>query len=366
VKIAEVKAIPLEIPFSHGGNAAGWTGSAWTSLATTLVKVSTDTGLVGYGEAFSYNCQRPVQAAIEDMIAPIVVGREITELTEWMQDLQQKLHLFGRYGIAMFAISGLDIALWDIKAKAEGVSLCTLLGGPEKPTVSAYASLFRHGEPQTVADQCRAAVGEGYGWIKLHETEVSEVSAAREALGRAVPIMVDTNCPWLPDEAREKAAALKPYDLLWLEEPIFPPEDFSALAKLQVGVGIPIAAGENACTVFEFEKMFAAGAVTYAQPSVTKVGGITELLKVIDAAELAGVAVMPHSPYFGPGLLATLHVIAARAPNSLAERFYVQPEALLYDQWSHPEAGVFQVPTGPGLGVEPDVNVISDYGVGEV
>ena len=114
MKIAEVKAIPLEIPFSHGGNAAGWTGSAWTSLATTLVKVSTDTGLVGYGEAFSYNCQRPVQAAIEDMVAPIVVGREVTELTEWMQDLQQKLHLFGRYGIAMFAISGLDLSLIHI------------------------------------------------------------------------------------------------------------------------------------------------------------------------------------------------------------------------------------------------------------
>ncbi len=366
MKIMAVEAIALDIPFSHGGRSAGWGGSAWTTLATTLVKVSTDSGHIGYGEAFSYNCQRAVQAAIEDMIAPIVIGRNLEEMDAVMYDLQQKLHLFGRYGITMFAISGLDIALWDIKAKAQQVSLSHLLAETPSVSLSVYASLFRYGDPDTVAERCALALDEGYGWIKLHETEATEVSAARAALGVNIPMMVDTNCPWSQADAHAKAEALKAYDLLWLEEPIFPPENFAALAKLQTDVGIPIAAGENACTVFEFEKMFAAAAVTYAQPSVTKVGGVSELLKVIDSASTAGVAVMPHSPYFGPGLLATLHVVAARIPDSLVERFYVQPEATLYGAWCQPTNGCFQIPDGPGLGVEPDADVISEYRVSAV
>ncbi|MCY4408663.1 MAG: hypothetical protein OXC15_20030 [Rhodospirillaceae bacterium] len=160
-----------------------------------------------------------------------------------------------------------------------------------------------------------------------------------------------------------------PYDLYWLEEPIFPPEDFAALARLQQESGVDLACGENACTAFEFRRMLDAGAVRYAQPSVTKVGGVTEFLKVLALAEGYGVTVMPHSPYFGPGWLATLQLLGAlpltgHPGGGWAESFYTRLEATLYPGLVSPdERGHFRIPTGPGLGAEPDPDVIRDYRV---
>ena len=125
-----------------------------------------------------------------------------------------------------------------------------------------------------------------------------------------------------------------------------------------------IAAGENACTSFDFRNMFMAGAVDYAQPSVTKVGGIMEFRKVATLAEAHGVTVMPHSPYFGPGFVATLHLMAAQAAEGLVERFYLSPEATLYGDLIEPVNGAFNVPQGPGLGADPDPAVIERYRVG--
>ncbi len=157
------------------------------------------------------------------------------------------------------------------------------------------------------------------------------------------------------------ALRLKPYNLFWLEEPIFPPEDFRALATLRAEVGVPLAAGENACTVFQFRDMFAAGAVDYAQPSVTKLGGVTEFRKVAALARSHGVALMPHAPYFGPGFLATLQLMAALPDSGLAEWFYLDREACLYGAAIAPRDGVFHLPEGPGLGAEPNLEVIKKY-----
>jgi D-galactarolactone cycloisomerase len=175
--------------------------------------------------------------------------------------------------------------------------------------------------------------------------------------------MVDTNCPWTPEEARHMALKLRAYDMHWLEEPIFPPEDFPAIARLRAATGVPIAAGENNCTAFQFREMFAANAVDYAQPSVTKVGGVTEFLKVATLADAAGVALMPHSPYFGPGFLATLQLMAARGqPGGMIERYHMDLEASLYGELINPVNGSFAVPAGPGLGCDPDPEVIKAYG----
>lgn len=361
MKIAAVEAIPLEIPFTHGGKPFGWGAGAWTRLSIVLVRVTTESGLTGYGEAFSYGCRRAVQAAVEDMIAPLAIGRDASDIVALNRDLQQKLHLQGRHGLTIFALSGLDIALWDIAGKAAGLPLHRLLGAAGGKSIPGYASLFRYHDPELVADRCHAAVGQGYRWVKLHETHVPEVSAAREVLGEGVPIMVDANCPWTPAEARRQALALKPYGIHWLEEPIFPPEDFDSLARLQVETGIPLAAGENACTSFDFRKMFAAGALTYAQPSVTKVGGVSEFLQVAALARTHGVEVMPHSPYFGPGFAASLQLAAALPEGALFERLYVDLEASLYGDLVDGVGGEFRVPEGPGLGVEPDADVIATY-----
>ncbi len=363
MKIAAVEAIPLRIPFSHGGAAAGWGGKSWTALDVLLVKVETEAGITGWGEAFSYNCLRPVQAVVEDMVAPIVVGRDAGNVAGTMRQLQQELHLFGRYGITMFALSGLDLALRDIAGKAAGLPVCRLIGGAHRSHIPSYASLFKYNDPEVIAEPTTAALAAGNGHIKLHEKTVREVAAARRAAGDGVPIMVDTNCPWTPVQAHEMALRLKPFDIYWLEEPIFPPENFTALAELQSRTGIALAAGENACTAFEFRAMFAAGAVTYGQPSVTKLGGITEFLKVAALAETHNVALMPHSPYFGPGWLATLQLMAALPDSGLIERLYVTPEASLYGDLIEPVKGACRVPDGPGLGPDPDPDVIKTYTV---
>ncbi len=361
MKITRAEAIPLTIPFHTGGARAGWEGQAWQGLDVVLIRLETADGLVGWGEAFSYNCRRAVACAFEDMVAPLVRDREVNDIAALMAELQRALHIFGRYGITMFALSGLDIALWDLAAKAAGQPLGRFLGGPVRTEIPGYASLFRYGDPEIVAERTRAALAEGYRTIKLHEIREPEVAAARAAAGPGVRIMVDANCPWTPAEAREMALRLKPYDLHWLEEPIFPPEDFRALATLRAEVGVPLAAGENACTAFQFQEMFAAGAVDYAQPSVTKVGGVTEFRKVAELAESHGVALMPHAPYFGPGFLATLQLMAALPESGMAEWFYLEREACLFEDAIAPQAGTFHLPQAPGLGAEPDSDVIKEY-----
>ena len=263
------------------------------------------------------------------------------------------------------AIGAVDIALWDISAKRAGLPLHACLGGAVRTRIPGYASLLKYRDPELVGAMVAKAREEGYDAIKIHETEVDEVRAAREAAGSGIPLMVDTNCPWTPEQARLMASRLREFDLHWLEEPIFPPEDFAALARLGRESGIPIAAGENACTSFEFAKMFDAGAVQYAQPSVTKVGGVTELRKVATLAEAAGVALMPHSPYFGPGFLATIQLAAADPVDCLLERFYCDLEASLYGDLIDTVSGEFRVPDGPGLGCEPDPDVIKEYGVSD-
>ena len=372
MKIARVETIPLAIPHDSGGPPPAWGGQAWHALNILLVRVEDEEGAVGWGEAFSYNCMPAVRAMLDQSLAPVVVGRDATDIAALMRELQQAMHLFGRYGITMFALSGIDIALWDLNAKRAGMPLGQLLGGSASPPlVPGYASLLKYRDPGLVAEYVAKALAEGYPAIKLHETEEPEVAAAREAMGEGVPLCVDTNCPWTPAEAREMAFRLRDYDLHWLEEPIFPPEDFEALARLQRESGVDLACGENACTAFEFRSMLDAGAVRYPQPSVTKVGGVTEFRKVIALAEARGVTVMPHSPYFGPGWLATLQLLASmpltgRPGGSWTERFYTRLEATLYPGFVSPvEGGRFRVPTGPGLGAEPDPEVIRDFRVSD-
>ena len=151
---------------------------------------------------------------------------------------------------------------------------------------------------------------------------------------------------------------------MFLEEPVWPPEDFATLAEVRAKGGLNIAAGENACTVHQFRQMMTAGAVSYAQPSVTKVGGITEYLKVAALADEMGIRLAPHSPYFGPGLLATLQLMSLRDVGSFIEVFYMNRAACLWRGDVDVDAnGTVAVPEGPGLGYEPDQEVMARYRV---
>ncbi|HRD76230.1 MAG TPA: mandelate racemase/muconate lactonizing enzyme family protein [Hyphomicrobiaceae bacterium] len=363
-KIAKVEPIVLKVPFTDGSSGTGLMPQAWTKLEIVLVRVETDDGLVGWGESFGYFCSSAVAAAVRDMVAPVAIGQDAGDPRALNRMLQQRLHLHGRYGITIFAISGLDIALWDIAGKRSGTSLTELLGGNARSAsggkVPAYASLMRYGDPVLVERFAAKAASEGYADVKLHEIRRDTIGAGRKGVGAKVRLTTDINCNWSVDETRQILPYLKEIDLFWLEEPIFPPEDWETLMELGK-FGIAISAGENACTSVEFSRLIPA--VTYAQPSVTKVGGVSEVIAIADMAKRLGRTLMPHSPYFGPGYWATVHLVAARAELGLFEYLYVTPDAWLSPAIPRPAKGVITPPTAPGLGFEPDQAVLERYRV---
>ena len=364
--ITDVRAHHIRIPYDAGVASFRQGASAIAALEIVLVEVSTDAGVTGWGDAFAYVSPRTTRMAVEEMIAPQARGLEVPDaagIPAFMEQVQRNLHLFGRSGITMFAISGLDIALWDIAAKVKGVPLHRLIGDIKRTRIPAYASLLRIGKPELIAGDCRAARQLGYTAIKLHETTAPAVYAARQAIGAGVPLMVDMNCPMDGATAIAFAHSCREAAPMFLEEPVWPPEDFATLAEVRAKGGLDIAAGENACTVHQFRQMMKAGAVSHAQPSVTKVGGITEFLKVAALADELGVKIVPHSPYFGPGLLATLQMLALR-DDGFVEMFYMKRAACLWRGGVDVDAnGNVGVPQGPGLGYEPDKAVMEQYRV---
>src|SRR5438128_1291780 len=193
-------------------------------------RAATDAGLTGIGEAFAYGAPLAVCNVIEESLAPLIIGQDPSRI-EYLMDLMQRgTMIYGRRGLAMFAISGVDLALWDLLGKARGAPLYELLGGATRPRLPVYASLMRYASPADVAAACRHFVSQGFGMLKLHQTDVASVKAAREAVGPTVELMLDVNCPWTPGEAIAMARAFEPYRLFWFEEPVWPPEDYAGLA----------------------------------------------------------------------------------------------------------------------------------------
>jgi D-galactarolactone cycloisomerase len=220
MKIVKAETILLAIPFESGGLAPwGWGGSPANTFDVLLVRLETEDGVVGWGEAFSRMEDRALKQMIDDRVLPLVLGRDAKEISRIKHDLEFNLHNFGRIGPIMYGISAVDIALWDLAGKTSGRPLVDLLGGAHTDRVEVYASLVRYGSEDAVAAAVRRAIGEGYRWIKLHEIAVPVIAAAVEAAGDDARVMLDTNCPWSVEEALEHDAALAGLGLHWLEEP---------------------------------------------------------------------------------------------------------------------------------------------------
>jgi len=360
--IRSVTPIALDLPFEVGGPKSQFAGRP-RQMAMLLVRVETDDGVVGWGDAFGYAVWPVTRTAIEKLVAPMAVGKNEDDIEGTMDDLQRKLHIVGRTGPVVYALSGLDIALWDIAGKKAGKPLSKLLGGASRSHVPAYASLVRYDDTALVARHAAAAVSRGFKAVKLHETSAAHAKTAREAIGPNIKLMMDTNCPWTADQAIAMAAQVREYDLLWLEEPVFPPEDFTSLARVRLEGRVAIAAGENAMSPTDFRAMFDARAVDFAQPSVTKIGGVSEMMRIARLAQERGVTLVPHSPYFGPGLLATLHMATAFEHEPLVEYSFVDLGASPMGDAITISDGQLKVPTGPGLGHDPDPDIIARYKV---
>jgi L-alanine-DL-glutamate epimerase-like enolase superfamily enzyme len=355
--ITAIDTFPLRIPFA-GAGARGR-----PPVDSLLVRVSTAQGYQGWGEALGFEAMPAACRLVEDVIAPLCAGQDATRITALMRTLQERLHVLGRAGSLVHALSAVDIALWDIAGKTAGLPLHRLLGGGPAD-LPCYASLDNWTDPPLVRAAVSEALEAGFGGVKLHERDVAAVRAARQEAGPGTALMLDVNCAWSLSQAREKAAELADVNLRWLEEPLWPPENYDGLARLRAACPIPLAAGENVSSLMDFDRLMGAGAVDVVQPSPAKMGGVTELSKVFAVAAVRNVTVRPHTFYHGPGLLAAVHTAAALGPpDTMIEWRYARLQTSPYGPEFGPRDGRIAVPQGPGLGLDPDPDVLSGYGL---
>lgn len=360
--IVQAQAIPIRLPYDIGGPKPTFAGIP-RQMEILFIRIETDTGLIGWGEAFGLSIWPATRQAFEHLVAPLIMGKDEKNISELMANLQKQLHILGRTGAVTFALSGLDIALWDIQGKAKQQSLSELLGGAKHQSLPGYASLMRYGNTDFIKHNTERALEKGFGAIKLHEQTSEHIQAARQIMGLELPLMMDVNCPWSVAQTLEMLPQLQASNLLWLEEPIWPPEDFRGLKKIRDKKSIAIAAGENNISTCHFEEMLAYGSVDFAQPSVTKIGGITEMLKIMKLCQHFETPVMPHSPYFGPGLLATLHLAAVLQPETMIEYSFADLGANPLGDCILMRHGRIDIPTVPGLGCDPDLDILHEFRV---
>ena len=358
MKVTEVRAIPLAIPLRETTPPSTWAAGAGKQI---LVRLATDDGLTGWGECFAYGATLAVCNVVEEALAPIVLGQDPTQIESLVDRMHRALMIWGRRGLAMMAVSGVELALWDLTGKARGVPVYELLGGLCQSRARVYASLLRYETPTQVRQVVSAALVLGYTAIKLHQTDVESVADAREVAGDSAELMLDTNSPWSVEEAIRVGRRLERFNLRWLEEPVWPPEDYAGLARVRAALQIPIAAGENDATLFGFRDLITHDATDIVQPSVTKVGGILEVKKIAALAAAANVTLVPHSFYYGPGLAATLHLVASTPGVPYVEFPSVDLAAPLLADPIRFAGGAVTVPDRPGLGADPDPDVLTRY-----
>ena len=357
MKITSVRAIPLAIPVRDESPSSPWTDAIAKQV---LVRIDTDDGLSGWGEAFAYGAPLAVCNVVDETLASLLVGEDPTRMEALLDRVQRTLMVWGRRGLAMFALSGVDLALWDLAGKMLGVPVWRLLGGRTQPRVKAYASMLRYASPADVGRVAAGLAARGFTAIKLHQTDLESVAVARDAVGDDVELMLDVNCPWSVEEAIAMARRLEPFGLRWLEEPVWPPEDYGGLARVRAATSIPSAAGENDATAFGFRALVEAAAADVAQPSVTKVGGLSELRRVAAVLAAANVTLVPHAFYYGAGLAATVHFALATPGVPYVEYPSCALEAPLSEPVRFTE-GYVTAGDRPGLGADPDSDLVSRF-----
>jgi L-alanine-DL-glutamate epimerase-like enolase superfamily enzyme len=359
--IAAIETIALRIPLDIWAPAPMSQGVPRTHVESLYVRVTTGGGVVGWGESFG--TARPmVEAAFAHWIRRLAVGQSALD-EDLLPRIERMLLSLSRSGPLAHALAGVDIALWDIRGKLAGVPVSTLLGGAKRNRVECYASLLQYyGKSEYLKRNTARALERGYRQIKLHERTPEAVAVARAVTGADIPLMVDTNCAWTPAEAEAAVAAMAPYKPFWVEEPIYPPDDFEALAKLRSATGVPMGIGENATSPRDFRRMVTIGKADYIQPSIVKLG-ITAMAKVAAEVDVAGATCVPNAFYLGPAFLAVLHCLAAKDKESPLERMFADFGATPFAKTAPVVDGGIDVPTSPGLGADPEDDLIARFRV---
>ena len=373
MKITDVEAIILRQPSLDDGIADG-------SQDDLVIKIHTDEGIVGIGEvdsapeAVAALVNRSSSHAIAGSLRDLLVGEDPRDVERLWQKMYRGLIYIGRRGIALHALSGIDIALWDVKGKSEGKPVHELLGGAKHERVRAYASMLMPDTTEETAERVSALRDEGFTAVKLGwgpigrdaKHDVRLAAAAKEAAGDG-EILFDAGFGYRgdPKTAIEVARELEQLGVFWLEEP-FEPDEYEAYAELADTVDIRVAAGEQDTTVWGFRELIERGRVDLVQPDVTRCGGITEWLRIAALAREHGLETVPHAWKSGIIKAASLQCNAV-IPDALFQEYCVADtpinQTLTHERLPLEEDGTVRVPTAPGIGVTLDDEVVARYRV---
>ncbi len=377
MKITKVDAIVLESPSDYGVHGGESSGPKFRSL----LRVSTDAGIDGWAEV---ETQPHVLKAVIDApgdgsgmfegVGRLVLGQDPFEMEKLWQRLYTSTIYYGRRGVVLQAISGIDIACYDIMGKALGKPVHALLGSARRDRVTPYASTLFRDTPDGMREAARKYISQGFKAVKFgwgcfgkdRATDVALVRAARETLGKDRALLVDAGwtLPRTVDETIGLCRAIEPFDPFWIEEPCHP-EEYASYRAVAESSPIRIAGGEQEATPWGFDLLIRQGKVDVAQPDLSRCGGFTVARKVIDLAKEAGCEVCPHAWMSDLLTAASLHFNAV-LPEALFQEYNVCDDPISRSLCRTPLRmvdGMLAVPQGPGLGVDVDPDVVNRYRV---
>jgi L-rhamnonate dehydratase len=370
MKITKVEAIPLRIPDLDATRADGIQDDI-------VVRVHTDAGITGVGEADS---SPAVVKALVDApeswmrsrgLAGMLIGEDPFHAERLWDKMYHGTLWMGRGGVTIQAISAVDIALWDIKGKALGLPVHTLLGGARRETIPVYASMLFEKDLGMMRDRARRHIAEGYravkfGWGPMGPdlaADVALVSAARDAIGEDAELLVDAGAPWTAQEAIRRIDAFREFKPFWLEEALAS-DDLAGWARLTAAArGVRIATGEQETLASAFRSLLEIGHVDVIQPDLARAGGFTQGRRISDHAVAHHALCVPHAWKSGILVAATLH-FAATLPDIPFVEYTMADSPLRRDlvrtdvQVAH---GVAHIPQTPGLGVELNEEIVTRY-----
>jgi L-alanine-DL-glutamate epimerase-like enolase superfamily enzyme len=316
LRITEVRAFPTSFPVDPKDSVTLGIGRA-VKRDAVIVKVETEGGVTGWGEAHHGRCPGAVAHLVNTTLRQLVLGQDANDTTGvWKKVYDKQLASHGMGAGACLALSGIDMALWDIRGKALKIPLYKLLGGRARP-IPAYAGGVSLGyqEPKALVEEARPHVQAGYKAVKLRigdtvARDVERIAAVRAAFGDELAILTDANTGYDVADVRAVMPALDEHGVGWLEEP-FPAHDYLSYREAARYGRTPLAAGENHYTRFEFNRMIEDGAITILQPDLSKTGGITEALRIAALASSWKLPIHPHTSMTGINMAATIHFLAA-------------------------------------------------------
>ncbi|MCP4125817.1 MAG: mandelate racemase/muconate lactonizing enzyme family protein [Gammaproteobacteria bacterium] len=322
-----------------------------------FVKITTGDGLIGIGEAWTGAPPAPVLATVRDLLTPQIRGEDSRRIEFLWQKMHRAGYRYGTEGVVQCAISGVDLALWDLLGKYYNVPTAHLLGGTVKQRLRVYASFPAFQTPERLTINLERMMKAGFTAVKLHDLNEKIIARCREVVGEDFTIMLDPHGSWSYQEAEKSIRCFEKYNLLWVEEPVFPMQDHASIERLARRSSMHFAAGENEYSLDGFFRLMKSGAVDYIQPEIAKAGGLTIAKKVAVLCELFNFTLCPHCYLVGPAFYAGIQLGFTQQHMDWHELKWM-PNG--FDKLAIPPPkvvdGYIELPNAPGLGfTEPTV-----------